>query len=58
MTFTKYGPTPCDKICCSEHQTLFLLFGEGLGTRLWPVQAFVFLNGNVSVMSHIAVYTL
>ena len=32
--FTKYGPTPCDKNRCSEHQTLFPLFGEGLGTRL------------------------
>ena len=21
--FTKYGPAPCDKKCCSEHQTLF-----------------------------------
>jgi len=32
--FTKYGTAPCDKNCRSEHQTLFLLFGEGLGTRL------------------------
>ena len=32
--FTKYGPAPCDKNCRSEHQTLFPLFGEGLGTRL------------------------
>ena len=36
--FTKYGPAPCDKNCRSEHQTLFPLFGEGLGTGL--VQAF------------------
>jgi len=28
--FTKYGPTPCDKNCRSEHQTLFPLFGEDL----------------------------
>jgi len=38
MTFLmKYGPAPCDKKCCSEHQTLltlFPLFKEGLGTRL------------------------
>jgi len=32
--FKKYGPTPCDKNCHSEHQTLFLLSGEGLGMRL------------------------
>jgi len=32
--FTKYGPAPCDKNCRSDHQTLFPLFGEGLGTRL------------------------
>ena len=31
MTFyTKYDPAPCDK----KYQTLFPLFGEGLGTRL------------------------
>ena len=27
-------PRPCDKKSRSEHQTLFPLFGEGLGTRL------------------------
>ena len=31
---TKYGPASCDKKCHSEHQTLFPLFGEGLGMRL------------------------
>ena len=35
--FTKYSSTPCDKKCCSEHPTLFPLFGEGLGTRLWQL---------------------
>jgi len=28
--FTMYGPAPCDKKCCSEHQTLFCLL-----ERLW-----------------------
>ena len=32
--FTPFDPTPCDKKSRSEHQTFFLLFGEGLGTRL------------------------
>ena len=36
--FTKYGPAPCDKKCCSDHQTLFLHFGEGLGMRLVAIQ--------------------
>ena len=26
-----FDPTPCDKKSCSEHQTLFPLFGEGSG---------------------------
>jgi len=30
---SKIGPTPCDKQCCSEHQTLFA-HAEGLGTGL------------------------
>ena len=38
--FTKYGPAHCDKNCRSEHQTLFPLFGEGLGTRLSAVHAY------------------
>ena len=29
------GPAPCDKKCCSEHQTLFAR-AEGLGTRSVP----------------------
>jgi len=32
--FTKYSTAPCDRKCRSEHQTLFLFFGEGLGTKL------------------------
>ena len=36
--FTKYCPTPCDKKCCSEHQTLFH-FSGGLGMRLDSVLA-------------------
>ena len=32
--FTPFDPTPCDKKCRSEHQTLFPLFRRGLGTRL------------------------
>ena len=32
--FMLFDPTPCDKKSRSEHQTLFPLFGEGLGTRL------------------------
>ena len=27
---TRLGPAPCDKKCCSEHQTLFPLFGGGV----------------------------
>jgi len=30
---SEIGPTPCDKKCCSEHQTLFARV-EGLVTRL------------------------
>ena len=30
---TEIGPAPCDKKCCSEHQTFFAC-AEGLGTRL------------------------
>jgi len=31
--FTKYGSTSYDKKCCSEHQTLFPLFGGGSGNE-------------------------
>ena len=34
-SFTPFDPTLCDKKSRSEHQTLFPLFGEGLGMRLW-----------------------
>ena len=30
---SEISPAPCDKKCCSEHQTLFACV-EGLGTRL------------------------
>jgi len=30
---SEIGPAPCDKKCCSEHQTFFAC-AEGLGTRL------------------------
>ena len=36
--FSKYCPTPCDKKCCSEHQTIFHSSG-GLGMRLGSVLA-------------------
>ena len=29
--FMPFDPAPCDKKSCSEHQTLFPLFGEGSG---------------------------
>ena len=29
--FMPFDPAPCDKRSCSEHQTLFPLFGEGSG---------------------------
>ena len=32
--FTQFDPAPCDKKSRSERQTLFPLFGEGLGMRL------------------------
>ena len=31
--FTPFNPTPCDKKCCSEHQTLFPLLGGGVWRR-------------------------
>ena len=31
---TESGPAPCDKKCCSEHQTLFSHVWVSLGTRL------------------------
>jgi len=31
----QFDPAPCDKKSRSKHQTLFPLFGEGLGTRLF-----------------------
>ena len=32
--FTPFDPAPLDKKSRSEHQTLFPLFGEGLGMRI------------------------
>ena len=37
MQIYRISPTPCDKKCCSEHQTLFMRL-EGLGTRLPPLR--------------------
>ena len=31
--FIPFDPAPCDKKCCSEHQTLFLLFEGGVWGR-------------------------
>ena len=34
-------PAPCDKKCCSEHQTFFLLFGGGVWVRDYILRQFL-----------------